>query len=115
MVQMLCNFVLQQFEETGTGDAQKIKLADWINRKTVSEDNFTALHFASFNGNLMIIKFLVEYGADIHFKNKHHINVLHVAAQGDQPASIYYFWKKGLDINVVDKKLSTPLHWAAFS
>ncbi len=41
--------------------------------------------------------------------------MLHVAAQGDQPASLYYFKEKGLDINSRDKKQSTPLHWAAFS
>jgi palmitoyltransferase len=41
--------------------------------------------------------------------------MLHVAAQGDQPASLAYFVKKGLDINERDRRDSTPLHWAAFA
>ena len=41
--------------------------------------------------------------------------MLHVAAQGDQPASLYFFRKLGLDIDSRDKRQSTPLHWAAFS
>ena len=41
--------------------------------------------------------------------------MLHVAAQGDQPLSIAFFLDKGVDINSQDHKLSTPIHWAAFS
>jgi palmitoyltransferase len=41
--------------------------------------------------------------------------MLHVAAQGDQPAALCFFQRQGLDINSRDKKQSTPLHWAAFS
>ena len=43
------------------------------------------------------------------------INMLHVAAQGDQPISIAFFMTLGLDINSKDKRLSTPLHWASFA
>ena len=41
--------------------------------------------------------------------------MLHVSAQGDQPVSLAYFLDKGLNINSVDLRKSTPLHWAAFS
>lgn len=41
--------------------------------------------------------------------------MLHVAAQGDQPAVLAFFKRKGMDINKKDRKGSTPLHWAAFS
>jgi len=41
--------------------------------------------------------------------------MLHVAAQGDQPASLAYFLLLGIDINSRDSRLSTPLHWAAFA
>jgi ankyrin repeat protein len=41
--------------------------------------------------------------------------MLHVASQGDQPISLYYFIKRGLDVNSGDKKNSTPLHWASFA
>jgi palmitoyltransferase ZDHHC13/17 len=55
------------------------------------EDAFTALHYASFNGNLEMIKLLIKHGASINAVNKMGINMLHVAAQGDQPLSLAYF------------------------
>tara|TARA_B110000285_G_C15082634_1_gene594365 strand:- start:1098 stop:1616 length:519 start_codon:yes stop_codon:yes gene_type:complete len=59
---------------------------------------------------------LIDLGADIHTKNLHGLNVLHISAQGDQPISLYYFHKvKGIPIDTVDSRGSTPLHWACFS
>lgn len=39
---------------------------------------------------------------------------MHIAAQGDAPISLYFFKKKGFDLNQKDTKGSTPLHWASF-
>ena len=55
-------------------------MREWINSKTKGDEGFTALHFASFHGNLKAIKLLIKYGADPTIKNKYDINVLHVAA-----------------------------------
>jgi ankyrin repeat protein len=57
-------------------------LVNWVNGKTIG-DEFTPLHFASFNGNIDAIETLVEFGADIHAVNKNKLNMLHVAAQND--------------------------------
>jgi len=86
-----------------------------VNTQSKGEEGFTALHFASFSGNLAMMRLLIEHGGEIHAKNKQSINLLHVAAQGDQPAALTFLRHKGLDINSRDKKESTPLHWAAFS
>jgi ankyrin repeat protein len=44
------------------------------------------------------------------------MNVLHVAAQGNQPRILFYFVKmKHMDVNAEDGLMSTPLHWAAIS
>jgi palmitoyltransferase ZDHHC13/17 len=51
----------------------------WINSKT-EDDGFTALHFASFRGNLANINALLENGADMYMKNNFGITVMHVAA-----------------------------------
>jgi len=51
----------------------------WINLKT-DQDGFTALHFAAFRGNLILIKLFVKYGADINAVNNFGINVVHIAA-----------------------------------
>lgn len=41
--------------------------------------------------------------------------MLHVAAQGDMPISIYFFKLRGLNLRSRDNRGSTPLHWAAYS
>jgi ankyrin repeat protein len=47
-----------------------LQLKEWINTKNKGEEGFTALHFASFHGNIKIIRTLVSYGADIFARNK---------------------------------------------
>lgn len=39
---------------------------------------------------------------------------MHIAAQGDQPISLYYFKEMNLELDSRDKRGSTPLHWACF-
>lgn len=60
-----------------------------------------------------MIKYLISHGSDPFAHNKSKINMMHVAAQGDQPISLAFFKNLGLDINTKDVKDSTPLHWAA--
>jgi ankyrin repeat protein len=55
------------------------ELSDWINSKTF-DDGFTALHFASFRGNIDLLDALLNCGANIHLTNNFGINVVHVAA-----------------------------------
>ena len=62
-----------------------------------------------------MIEYLIAIGADPFNTNQCNINMLHVAAQGDQPISLAYFMALGLDINSRDTRNSTPLHWAAFA
>lgn len=89
-------------------------MTEWANAAT--DDQFTALHFATYHGNHELIHNLVDKcHADIFKKNKFGSSVLHIAAQGDQALPIYLFAEKGLDINMVDNKQSTPLHWACYS
>ena len=70
------------------------------------------MHFASFHGNVQLIKLLMRNKADFRVKTNEGINMLHVAAQGDQAFSLTYFKDKGLSIMSRDNELSTPLHWA---
>ena len=77
---------------------------------------WTALHYASFSGNLDAIYTLLKYKADIYALNINKLNMLHVACQGDNPAPLYLFYKQlGLDLNATDKRGSTPLLWACYS
>ena len=45
-------------------------------------DGLTALHYAAFRGNLDIIKYLTERGANPLIKDKDGQSVIHIAAQG---------------------------------
>jgi palmitoyltransferase ZDHHC13/17 len=92
-------------------------ISEWVNLPSKGDDEgFTALHYASFLGNPRLLKLLVRHGANVHATNKLGINMLHLAAQGDQAYSLTYFRSvHKLDILQRDSEHSTPLHWACFS
>jgi palmitoyltransferase len=90
---------------------------DWVNES--SGEGFTCLHLAAFRGNLVrstqhAIKLLIEHGADIHKLSHQGLSVVHVAAQGDQPLVVAFFYSLGLPCDDVDFRGGTPLHWAAY-
>lgn len=74
-----------------------------------------AMHFASFHGNVKIIQYLADHGGNLFEVNKHYINMMHVAAQGDSPLSLIYFKQANIELTSKDSKFSTPLHWACHS
>jgi ankyrin repeat protein len=66
-----------------------VTITEWVNFTT--DDNFTALHFATKHGNYTMLHLLVERAAaDLSIKNKFGATVMHIAAQQDQPLSLYY-------------------------
>jgi ankyrin repeat protein len=66
-------------------------------------------------GNIRLAELLIQYGADPFMKSNQGSSMLHVAAHSDQPASLVFFKKKGLDINQKDHQGITALHWACTS
>ena len=66
---------------------------DFINAKTETEF-LTALHYASYRGNIKIIKLLIENNADVNALSYNGLNMLHKAAQRNQPSAIVYLNKK---------------------
>lgn len=60
--------IIREKENQALNEIQKKeKILTWINKKT--DEGFTAIHFASFRGNLKMIKFLEENGSDINAVN----------------------------------------------
>lgn len=57
---------------------------------------------------------MLRNGADKNALTATDLNMLHVAAQSDAAAALFIFKELGIDMNGVDKKGSTPLHWACF-
>ena len=89
---------------------------DFINAKT-KVDGLTALHFASFRGNIEIIKLLIDNYADINALSNNGLNMIHKAAQGNKASAIIYFNKKynmDLEASENEKKLNA-LHLAIIS
>ena len=88
-------------------------ISNYIN--AVSQNDFTALHFASYRGNIETVETLIENGANINLRNSRGLNVIHMAAQGDQPASLIFF-KEKFDMNIEEKDNleNMPLHWACY-
>jgi len=92
----------------------KKEIKKWVNEK--SEQGHTALHYASYRGNVEVVDKLIENGAEVEVVNNRGLNVLHMAAQGNQPATLVYFKEKYfMNIMSVDDLGSTPLHWACYT
>ena len=86
---------------------------NFINAKTQG-DNLTALHYASFRGNIKIIKLLIENHAEINALSSNGYNMIHKAAQGNKPSAIVLFYKKyKMDLESTDENQMTALHLAA--
>ena len=85
---------------------------DFINAKT-DGDNQTALHLASFRGNIKIIKLLIENHAEINALTTNGYNMIHKAAMGNKPSAIVYFNKKyNMNLEDRDENQMTALHLA---
>ena len=54
---------------------------------------------------------MLKLYTDIYYSG---LNVLHIAAQGDQPKSLCYFSNKNVNLLSLDNKRGTALHWACF-
>lgn len=65
-----------------------------VNMKCKNRDmSFTPSHFCAYNGNIDMLNTLLRNGASILIPNDQGVKALHVAAQGDQAAMIYYLVK----------------------
>ena len=89
------------------------QLKIYFNKK--AQNGFTALHYASFRGNVKLCEKLIENFADLNLINNNGLNVIHMAAQGDQPATLVLFKEKyRMNPQINDNVLSSALHWAAY-
>ena len=85
----------------------------YINQKT--NKGQTPLHYASFVGNIKLIKILIQNDADIFAKTNNGLNVLHLATMGNKITSFYYFIERyKMRINSKDNKENTSLHLASY-
>ena len=89
-------------------------VSKFINEK--NNEGVTALHYAAYKGNMDLFDLLIKNGASVEAVTNLGKNVLHMAAEGNQPSMIIYLISQhGQDILSVDENGSTPLHWACYS
>lgn len=84
-----------------------------INFQDSRMEGVTALHEASRKGNVEILIYLLQNGADINSKNHKGFTPLHVAAFSGEILVINALIKNGANVNVKAKDNITPLHVAA--
>ena len=93
----------------GKGNA----LEKFINEKT--NEGLTALHYAANKGSIPLLKLLIENGANVDVVTKLGKNLMHLAAEGNQPSMlIYLLTEEHQSAQSVDENGSTPLHWACY-
>jgi ankyrin repeat protein len=51
-------------------EQSRLRLKNWINSSSKGEEGFTPMHFASFHGNIRLIRILIGHGGNIYAKNK---------------------------------------------
>ena len=91
----------------------KNALPKFLNEKT--NEGITALHYAAYKGNIPMLQYLMKFGASIMETTNFGKNVLHMAAEGNQPSMmIYLISKENQSHDCVDENGSTPLHRACY-
>lgn len=74
--------------------------------------DYTPLRFALEYGHMDIIRFLIDKGVDIHFRDKYGKTALHYTAEYGQYDVAKFLIKEGLSINDPDNLGATPLFYA---
>jgi ankyrin repeat protein len=77
-------------------------------------DGMTALHFAAQNGDIAVVQFLIEHGADIKAQDTVFSRTpLHFAAENGNLDTVKYLAEHGAEIQDKDGYGATALHYAA--
>ena len=87
------------------------KFLKFINHQ--NNQGINTLHLACFKGNMLLIKLLIENGADYKAKTKIGLGCLHFSAQINKISAIYYLINKyNLNLYDTDNNGNTFYHWA---
>ena len=73
----------------------------------------TPLHYASENGQPLIVEFLLESGAAIDPRQRYAMTPLHFASKHGSARVVPILIKYGANVNAVTASMETPLHFAS--
>ncbi|MCX5923124.1 MAG: ankyrin repeat domain-containing protein, partial [Candidatus Dependentiae bacterium] len=98
---------------------RKVENEHMVERKRINatgrEDDLTALHIASREGNLKEAKRFLDSGANVYAKDALGKTALHYAAQNGHSEIVNELLKKGAAVNAKDNDENTPLHLAYYA
>ena len=77
------------------------------------EDQYTALHRASYNGHLQVVEYLISVDADIHARTEDGWQPIHCACRWNKCEVASLLLQNGAIINSSTNGGQTPLHLAA--
>lgn len=91
----------------------KYLLANQASIHVVDEDGFSLLHILALNGNLELLKIIVELGVNPNtLIEKGNLTPLHFAAMNGHLESLHYLLSKGANPDIQDDTGYTALHYA---
>lgn len=83
--------------------------------KWADASGYTALHYAAANGNVPLINYLLDKGADIEARNTGDSTPLHNAVEWERNIdAVKLLLDRGANINAVNSSKETPIVHAAF-
>ena len=80
---------------------------------STNNQGFSSLHLASQKGQVEVVKYILEKGADANHQTINGTSSLHLAASSNNPAVIAVLFRYGADLHIRSKHNNTPLHSAA--
>jgi len=84
-----------------------------VNVNQIDENYSTGICYATLNGHIEIVRFLLIYGAEINRHDRSGTYPLHFAVQSGNLELVQLLVYSGADIDITQTKYEeTPLHWA---
>lgn len=107
-------YLLLLWTFTGEVSDEEIRSHDEIDQPD-TEHGFSAIHWASYYGQLKTTEKLIEAGADPNNLAANFISPLHLASAFGHHEIVRLLILKGANVNVMDISGNTPLHFSAAS
>ncbi|XP_074647578.1 uncharacterized protein LOC141903366 isoform X3 [Tubulanus polymorphus] len=105
-------------QAASAGDLKTVKKIIQLNEATVNskdDHGLTALHYATTDGHLELVRWLCENGADLKSETPTGYSAVHLAALSGHVHCLMVLVEHGASINVTSIDDCTPLHLAARS
>ena len=91
----------------------KISQLNWPTLNSRDDRGLTALHVASLHGQVAVVDFLLEHGANVNDIDADGIAPLHCASARGHQNTLLLLLHVDADLNLADTRGNTPLHLAA--